>query len=216
MTTAPRNLNRKPTFTAYAVASAAASVAAAYQAEASFIGEYAVTPPSPGTYMDASAIGNFGTWTASFVGDLPSASVTLDTTAAPNAVSFADTTTDIGLFSYYFTTTAAASGTVSFDYSAVYDTSSLGSDAFAEYFDGTTYFLIPEGSGTISFSILAGQTFGFTTDASYLGMASLTISNFSAPSSTVPEGGTSLALLALGFAGLLARRELAARARSQS
>jgi hypothetical protein len=214
--TAPRNLHRKPTFAAYAIASAAASVATVHQTEASFMGDYAVTPPSPGTYMDASAIGSFGTWTGSDVGDLSSASVTLDTTAAPNAVSFAATTADIGLFSYYFTTTAAASGTVSFDYSATYDTSSLGSDAFAEYYDGTTYFLIPEGTGTISFSIMAGQTFGFTTDASYLGMASLTISDFSAPAGTVPEGGSSLALLALGFAGLLARRELAARTRNQS
>jgi hypothetical protein len=206
--------HRKPTFAAYAIASAAASVVATQQAAANFSDDYAVTPPAPGVYLNSAALGAFGAWTGSFTGDLSQATFGLDTASAPTSVSFAVTTPDIGGFSYSFLTTAASSGTVSFSYDATY-IEPLFASAFAEYFDGSSYFFIPAGTGMFSFSITAGQTFGFVTSASYLGESSLTIFGFSAPGASVPEGGSALALLALGFAGLLARREWTARAQAR-
>ncbi len=211
-----RSSKRTPTFAAYAIASAAASLATAQRAEADFSGDYALTPPAAGSYSNGAAIGNFGGWNGSYTGDFSKAALTLDTSAAPTALSITVDSLSSNMddvFSYSFFTMATDGGTVSFDYSASFDAHNHG---YAEYYDGSDYNFIPAGSGMISFMITAGETFGFKTTASYLGMASLTISDFSAPSGAVPEGGSGLALLALGFAGLIARREFAARAKAQS
>lgn len=210
-----RSSKRTPTFATYTIASAAAGLATTHQSEADFLGDYALTPPAAGSYSNGSAIGNFGGWNGSYIGDFSKASLTLDTSAAPTAVSITANSLSSNMddvFSYSFFTMATDGGTVSFDYSASFDAHNHG---YAEYYDGSDYNFIPAGSGMITFMITAGETFGFKTTASYLGMASLTISDFSAPSGAVPENGSGLALLALGFAGLIARRELAARAKTQ-
>ncbi len=214
MKNARPNSHRKPTFAAYAIASAAASVITAQQAAANFSGDYTVTPPTGSAYANSGALGAFGNWTGSYTGDLSQATLGLDTASAPTSVSFSVTTPDPNGFSYSFLTTAAGSGTVSFSYDATY-LEPLFASAYAEYYDGSSYFYIPAGTGMFSFSVTAGQTFGFVTSASYFGESSLMISDFSAPSAPVPEGGSALALLALGFAGLLARREFAARAKAR-
>lgn len=109
-----------------------------------------------------------------------------------------------------YTTTAAAAGTVTFDwnYSTV-DGPLL--DRFGYLLNGSFTQVTNNGgdvdqNGTSTFNVLAGDSFGFrifTTDNTG-GRASVTISNFSAPApvpASVPEPSTVLSLLVLGGLG---------------
>lgn len=105
-----------------------------------------------------------------------------------------------------YTTTAAAAGTVTFDWN--YSTAD-----FSPFYDPFGYLL--NGSftqvtndvggfvqnGTSTFNVLAGDSFGFLvyTLDNVFGRASVTISNFSAP---IPEPSTVLSLLVLGGLGV--------------
>jgi hypothetical protein len=99
-----------------------------------------------------------------------------------------------------YTTTAAAAGTVTFDwdYSTADDP---GFDGFGYLLNGSFSFLTDSpNNGTSTFNVLAGDSFGFrifTTD-NIFGPGSVTISNFSAP---IPEPSTVLSLLVLGGLG---------------
>ncbi|QGZ92619.1 PEP-CTERM sorting domain-containing protein [Microcystis aeruginosa FD4] len=149
----------------------------------------------------------------------------VDTTGAPASISLtggdngsgSSGTTD-------YTTTAAAAGTVTFDWDystqdALVDSlcSNLPNgfcDPFIVLVNGVgTIPLNPSGgrtqSGTSTFNVLAGDSFGFvivTADNSS-GRGSVTISNFSAPGpmapppTSVPEPSTVLSLLVLGGLG---------------
>lgn len=126
-----------------------------------------------------------------------------------------------------YTTTAAAAGTVTFDWN--YSTVDVLTDPscnlpnnfcdpFIVLVNGIeTIPLNPSGgqsqSGTSTFNVLAGDSFGFriSTPDNFAGRGSVTISNFSAPgpmAPTVPEPSTVLSLLALGglSAGLKYRK----------
>ncbi|MFM7476545.1 MAG: PEP-CTERM sorting domain-containing protein [Microcystis aeruginosa] len=101
-----------------------------------------------------------------------------------------------------YTTTAAAAGTVTFDWD--YSTNDEpGYDGFGYLLNGSFSFLTDSpNNGTSTFNVLAGDSFGFrifTTD-NFFGPGSVTISNFSAPA-PVPEPSTVLSLLVLGGLG---------------
>jgi len=111
--------------------------------------------------------------------------------------SFSSGTTD-------YTTTAAAAGTVTFDWN--YSTNDGPFfDPFGYLLNGSFIQVTDDGgdlvqNGTSTFNVLAGDSFGFrifTTD-NIVGPGSVTISNFSAP---VPEPSTVLSLLVLGGLG---------------
>ncbi|MFM6321705.1 MAG: PEP-CTERM sorting domain-containing protein [Microcystis panniformis] len=105
-----------------------------------------------------------------------------------------------------YTTTAAAAGTVTFDWD--YSTADIDGpffDRFGYLLNGSFTQVTNNGggvvqNGTSTFNVLAGDSFGFrifTTD-NISGRGSVTISNFSAP---IPEPSTVLSLLALGGLG---------------
>ncbi|MCZ8191425.1 MAG: PEP-CTERM sorting domain-containing protein [Microcystis sp. LE19-338.1B] len=114
-----------------------------------------------------------------------------------------------------YTTTAAAAGTVTFNWN--YSTADALVDSFCSNLPNNfcdpfivlvngvqTIPLNPSGgttqSGTSTFNVLAGDSFGFriATADNFFGPGSVTISNFSAP---IPEPSTVLSLLVLGGLG---------------
>ena len=99
-----------------------------------------------------------------------------------------------------YTTTAAAAGTVTFDWN--YSTADGPFwDTFGYLLNGSFTFLTNSPSnGTSTFNVLAGDSFGFRvyTLDNIFGPGSVTISNFSAP---IPEPSTVLSLLVLGGLG---------------
>ncbi|NCS24621.1 MAG: PEP-CTERM sorting domain-containing protein [Microcystis aeruginosa BS13-02] len=109
-----------------------------------------------------------------------------------------------------YTTTAAAAGTVTFDWN--YSTADVSAffDPFGYLLNGSFSFVTSSpNNGTSTFNVLAGDSFGFrvyTLDNRF-GRGGVTISNFSAPGpvapppTPVPEPSTVLSLLVLGGLG---------------
>ena len=161
-------------------------------ASASFAGPYGLsqftltnTPSCQGTIPDASAVSFDGGLTVLFTGS--------------NSGSGCNVTSTL-------TIQAAATGTVSFDYS--YALTDIPGFDFGSWLKGSTVTQIGAAdgdSGTVSFLVTQGQLFGFQIDSDDQGgTGTLTISNFSAPlaSTGVPEPST--LALAVGGLGLLA------------
>jgi hypothetical protein len=134
----------------------------------------------------------------------------VDTSGAPTSITLigSDTWSGIQIFTDY-TTLAVGDGLVSFSWDYItFDTAGPTWDPFGYLLGGTFTQLTDNGggqsqSGSASFSVLAGQTFGFrvvTIDGIY-GPAQSTISSFEAPAA-IPEPGTwaAAALLAGGAA----------------
>jgi hypothetical protein len=180
----------------------AGATAAPASVLANFSGSYDVTPPPPGSYSGANAVGSFGTWNASLSGQM-NVQRTLDTTGAPNQVSFGlSNFAAVGTSDYTFLTTAAAAGLVSFDYTA-------SGTASAFFVDQTTMTsVLLTGSAAFSAPVTSGDVFGFKLETGYHTDVQLAISNFSAPERVagVPDHASTLALLTFGFVGLLALR----------
>ena len=129
----------------------------------------------------------------------------VDTSGAPASISL--TGGDNGSFNSGttdYTTTAAAAGTVTFDWN--YSTADGPFwDPFGYLLNGSFTQVTNDGggvvqNGTSTFNVLAGDSFGFRifTRDNIFGRASVTISNFSAP---IPEPSTVLSLLVLGGLG---------------
>lgn len=124
------------------------------------------------------------------------------------------------------TTVAKASGLVQFDFSYttldLWDTSdpTATPNDFAGYLAGSVFTLLADRdgqSGTVSFQVVLGQTFGFRigTVDNVGEPGVLTISNYTAPGggANVPEPGTSSLMLLAGGASLAAVRIRRAAAR---
>jgi len=134
----------------------------------------------------------------------------VDTSGAPGSITLQGSNNESGNFTD-FTSLAVGDGLVSFFWDYTTRDSEDYHDPFGYLLDGTFTQLTDGGgarnqSGPASFSVLAGQTFGFravTTDG-VGGSAQSTISSFEAPggSAAVPEPGTwaAAALLAGGAA----------------
>jgi hypothetical protein len=116
-----------------------------------------------------------------------------------------------------FTTLAVGDGLVSFSWDYItFDASSVAPffDPFGYLLDGTfTQLTVNLGgnsqSGSASFSVLAGQTFGFRVDSidDLGGRAQSTISSFEVGGAAIPEPGSwAAAALLLAFAVLVRRR----------
>ena|SRR5450755_2811274 len=206
---APRSLRSKPKFAAYARASLLAGAAAApVSALADFSGPYSVNPPANGNFSAAATNGAFGSWTGAWSNN---GIVNLNTVSAPSSI-----TMSIGDFgntnptaTYSFLVTAAATGLVSFNFST--SLTGLSTILFQDITTASSSSL--SGSSSFSTSVNAGDIFGFKLTATYFNSAGLTVSNFSGPlrPSGVPDEGSTLALFALGFVGLMAYRAAAQR-----
>ncbi|TRU81693.1 MAG: PEP-CTERM sorting domain-containing protein [Microcystis novacekii Mn_MB_F_20050700_S1] len=126
----------------------------------------------------------------------------VDTTGAPASISLTGGDNGSGDFGTTdYTTTAAAAGTVTFDWNYS-SNDSPGFDGFGYLLNGSFSFLANSSgqSGTSTFNVLAGDSFGFRifTGDNTFGRGSVTISNFSAP---IPEPSAVLSLLVLGGLG---------------
>jgi hypothetical protein len=133
----------------------------------------------------------------------------VDTSGAPTSISlFGSNTESLNPILTDFTTLAAGDGTISFSWDYATGDGAAQLDPFGYLLDGVFTKLTDDfrGSqnGNASFSVLAGQAFGFRIDTldDYGGRAQSTISSFEAPGAAVPEPGTwaAAALLAGGAA----------------
>ena len=136
----------------------------------------------------------------------------VNTTGAPASISL--TGGDNGSYSSgttNYTTTAAAAGTVTFDWN--YSTADVNT-GFGYLLNGSFTQVTDDGgdvvqNGTSAFNVLAGDSFGFRifNYDNAGGRGSVTISNFSAPGpmapppTSVPEPSAVLSLLVLGGLG---------------
>ena len=150
-------------------------------------------------------------WTQSIEGD-----GSISTGGAPGSIvltgaddgSFTDQNTD-------FTIAAPSAGTVSFDWAYVTLDSWFAVDPFGYLLNGvytelTAGFGSPTQSGSASFSVLAGDLFGFRqwTNGSFDGRAATTISNFNGPAVASVPGPLPLlgAGAAFGWSRKLSKR----------
>ncbi|MDQ6623234.1 MAG: VPDSG-CTERM sorting domain-containing protein [Verrucomicrobiota bacterium] len=206
----PRSFRSKPGFAAYARASLLAGAAAApVSALADFSGPYSVNPPANGNYTNAATNGAFGNWTGTWNNNGASGTASLNTVSAPSQVAMALGNNVVLSESYSFLVTAAAAGLVSFNFSA--NNNNFSSIAFLDV--TTSFSFALAGNSSFSTNVNAGDIFGFKLTQNYFGNSSLTVSNFSGPQqpSGVPDEGSTLALFALGFVGLMAYRTAAQR-----
>lgn len=144
----------------------------------------------------------------------------VDTSSAPSEISVTGGDNGSGFFGQTsYTTTAAADGLVSFDWT--YNTTDVDGpsfDPFGFLLNGSFFQLTDDTgadfqSGFADFSVVEGDEFGFAiqTVDNFFGPATATVSDFEAPES-VPEPTSTLALLAVGTvtaAGALKQRQSA-------
>jgi hypothetical protein len=130
----------------------------------------------------------------------------VDTTGAPASISLTggnNGSNASGTTNY--TTTAAAAGTVTFNWNYSTTDDDVAFDPFGYLLNGSFTKVTDDGvgvvqNGTSTFNVLAGDSFGFRifNYDNAGGRGSVTISNFSAP---IPEPSTVLSLLVLGGLG---------------
>ncbi len=150
-------------------------------------------------------------WTQSIGGD-----GSINTGGAPGSITLNGSDDYSGYKNVDFTIAAPASGTVSFDWSySSFDFDGPEYDPFGYLLNGSFAQLTDSAgsndqSGTASFSVLAGDVFGFrqNSDDSQYGRASTTISNFNGPlpNSPLPPVPGPLPLLGAGAAWGWSRR----------
>lgn len=199
-------------FSRYALAaSALGTIGVAATAKADFTSPYALNPPPNNTFSGAMAAGTFGDWTSSLT-FVPTGGDSL-TTNQPTSVGLSITATGMvpSTDNFDLVTLAAGTGNVSLDYT--FSSTGFNTLTFGYLVDGMfTQLANATATSTATFSVAAGQTFGFRLVANYGSVGSVTISNFAAP---VPEPSVAM-LAASGAIGLLAlraaRRRRAAKA----
>lgn len=147
-----------------------------------------------------------GNWTQTIQGD-----GSIDTSGAPASITLTGANDGGGNQNTDFTIAAPTAGTVSFDWS--YTTTDIAFyDPFGYLLNGAFTQLTDDGgssnqSGSASFSVLAGDMFGFRQNSldSCCGRASTTISNFNGPIAPASVPGP-LPILGVGAAFAYSRR----------
>ena len=192
-------------FSRYAFAAAAlGTVTALQKADADFTSPYELNPPANGTYNDSGSGTTFGAWTET---DQNVSATTVDTNSAPASLSLSMSGSAFGFIQQFldFSTSAAGTGMVSFDWSANLNPNAAGSAFAAFVLNGSETDLTTSpgtSNSTFSVAVTMGDTFGFRVGVSYAGSAAMTITNFSAP---IPEPSVMM-LIASGAVGLIALR----------
>ena len=174
----------------------------------SFDTPYEVNPPDNGVYTETSSGSTtFGAWTF-LVSETTTISAVVDTSSTPTSLLLSlNNTSHTGPENWLAFTAvvpfSATAGLVSFDYNYAenYDITATANFGYTKN-SSLTLITAASGSSSFSFSVDPGDTFGFVLNSSYDSLASVTITNFSAP---VPEPSV-LALLATGFAGIVGMR----------
>jgi hypothetical protein len=137
------------------------------------------------------------------------------TLGAPTSITLIGNNNDVGA-NTDFTTLAVGDGLVSFSWNyETFDNGGPGWDPFGYLLGGVFTQLTDDSgaqtqSGTASFSVLAGQTFGFRVNSvdGTFGPAQSIISSFEVGSAAVPEPGTwAAAALLAGGAAFMRRRK---------
>ena len=209
---APNRMGNKRSsidFTRYSVAAAAIGIASS--ANADFSSPYSLNPPVDGVYSNPANNATFGAWTLALT--TTGFSRTVDTSSAPTSLTLSMNAALGSVQSATLGTTAITSGLLAFHWSANLTHAGGFAPSFAAIVingvqtnltttDGTT-------SGDFAIAINTNDTFGFRSGVNYVGSASLTITNFSAP---VPEPAIA-ALIITGVVGLMALREARRRAK---
>jgi hypothetical protein len=175
-------------------------------AKADFSGPYAVNPPTNGVYLEVGAevagpiiFGNWACW-------IGAGWVTVDTSLAPQSVGLYEDGITGEPKAGYIQTSAAASGTVSFNYQI--SGTNLGSFSWFYSNDTNITWIRTDVTNIVStptaasFPILAGQTFGFQVAAQGVfgalpgvpGTRDVTISGFSVTAATVPPLSASMSI----------------------
>ena len=179
-----------------ACAAALAGLSLTTAAFADFAAPYELMPPAAGTYTNEAPGSTHGAWTLT-VGTGDNWQVQIDPTGpAELQLSVLDF---VGLApgpaSLRFQTSSVAGGSFAFDYTTAYG---FNSPQIAFIQNGLDVVTNPA-SGSYTFSLLPGDTFGFRLSATEAGIAS------QATLTIVPEPGTGM-LLAFGALALLRRR----------
>jgi hypothetical protein len=139
----------------------------------------------------------------------------VDTSGAPASVTLFGNDTGSGQQQIFtdFTTLAVGDGLVSFSWNYITFDEGPEFDPFGYLLDGSFTKLTDDSegnsqSGSASFSVLAGQTFGFRVDSvdDFGGRAQSTISSFEAPGAAIPEPGSWAAAALLLAGAVLVRR----------
>ncbi|MDY6784038.1 MAG: PEP-CTERM sorting domain-containing protein [Cyanobacteriota bacterium] len=144
----------------------------------------------------------------------------VDTSNAPNSILLRGGNNSSGFFGQTsFTATAAATGTVMFDF--IYDSLNVDGPAFDPFgviLNGIFTQLTDDNgpdvqSGMFSLNVNQGDTFGFAiqTEDNLLQSSQVEIFNFKAPGVEVPEPASLLSLVAAGSLGLTLKRKLGQR-----
>jgi len=210
------------------------------QTTVGFTGSYSLFNPSPGagTFTSSSGVSSLGAWSAQFTNPAGDAEPSITTNSSNQTLAFSASvlgelfgdTADVRL-----TTTAAASGTVTFDLSysnfsnaSTGTTSSAGIYVFVNNTLVTSYTNISFGTtfAAQSFDVVSGNTIefratayatatsGFPSGTQAWGNVDATFSNVSFPDvAAIPEPATyasALAVVALGF-GVVRRRRATMR-----
>ena len=195
-------------FSRYVLAAAAVgTLGTARNADADFTSPYALNPPPNGSYTGASVNGTFGDWTSTLT-YVPSSGSDSLVTNQPTSVTL--NLTDFQFMgptdNFDLVATAAGTGMVSFNWS-------LTSTGFMPLSfgylvnGGFTPIANSTSNNSTSFSVAAGDVFGFRLIANYGSQGGVAISSFAAP---VPEPSITM-LVASGAIGLLAMRAVRRR-----
>lgn len=172
-------------------------------------GVLSVTLPEPAQALDFTGAYSPANFTLTNI----NADGSVDTSTAPTSISITGGNNNSGNLGFTsFLTTAAGTGSVSFNWNYSTQDEEAGFDPFGYVLNNVFFTLTNERltgqSGSVSFDVALGDRFGFGifTDDNIFGRGTATISNFNAPTATpIPTPALLPGLIGLGL-GVLRKR----------